>query len=188
MKKNSWDASNHLKINNLSPLIRSFPVFLLLVFITVLFGCSRIKIVHAINTEADFSKMKTYAWVPTKLEGAEKGLNVEYIEKAITSHLALKGFTLVADNPDFRVSAHITVHEIVTDLRNSGMDIGGSTIVRRSEGTLALGFIDRDSNKLLYQRTVELTIDYAQWTPGQREETINKIVQKLLEGFPPDPF
>ncbi len=108
----------------LSPLFMGFRVLLFFTLLAVLFGCSRTKIAHEVNPEADFSKMKTYAWVPTKLEGTAEGLSVEYIEKAITSYLELKGFTLTSGNPDFLVSARIKMQEIITDLRGTGMYSG----------------------------------------------------------------
>jgi Domain of unknown function (DUF4136) len=139
---------------------------------------------------ADFSRLKTYAWVPgTNLRDE---LNHKRIMDAVDAQLVRKGLTRV-DSPnqaDVLVSYHTAFG---TELQINGYGTGWGPRYRRTGsarveeitiGTLAIVMMDGKSRDVLWRgiTSKELDLDAS---PEKRDKNINKAAEKLFRKYPP---
>ena len=143
------------------------------------------------DRNADFSRLKTYAWVPgTNLKDE---LNHKRIMDAIDAQLVLKGLTRVEspEQADVLVSYH-TAFGSELEINTFGTGWGGYRLSRSGSarvqevvtGTLMVVIMDGKSHDLIWRgiATKELDTDAS---PEKRDRNINKAAEKLFKKYPP---
>jgi len=169
-------------------------------------ACSSMKTSSDYDPAANFSDVKTYAWVAQKSQDTSyhlDGLMDQRVRAAVDTQLSLKGVTLsdpqTADilvNYLTKVDKKINVDTFNTHFGynpyySSPWGMSGSmhtqTTVREYEvGTLILDMVDRETGKLIWRGSVADTIR-DQNTPEERVEVVNKAISEMLLNYPPKP-
>ncbi len=155
-------------------------------------GCSTLTVETDYDLMSDFSRYKTYGWMP-----APEGENIQaasirkkvgpLIEAAIERELKYRGFDKKKEGqPDFFVAYHGNIeHRIETQYVTYGCGPrscpGGVEQINYTEGTLVLDVIDAGTNELVWRGTSMGPV--AQ--PHNRKERVIERVRGLLKQFPP---
>ena len=154
------------------------------------------------DKSTDFSKFKTYKWVP--LQGAQKldDLIDKQIKAAIDAELAKKGLTTTdSDKADLYIGYQTaTSQEQQFTSYNTGWGYGpgwgggwyggmGSTTTTGQTSTihigqLALDMYDSANHDLVWRGVASKTLD-PKAKPEKREKNLQKAAAKLLKNYPP---
>jgi hypothetical protein len=158
------------------------------------------------DKDKDFSKYKTYKWVPIKGADQPDELMAQRITAAIDTELATKGLTKTdSDNASLYVGYQTAIgQEKEFTSYNTGWGYGpgwgggwygyggmststtyGSTSTVYI-GQLDLSMYDPTTKQLVWRGTASKTLD-PKAKPDKKEKNINKAVKKLLKNFPPKP-
>ncbi len=141
---------------------------------------------------ADFSKLKTYAWVtPTTVAD---DFSHKRIVSAIDKQLAAKGLTPAAanTNPDVIVAYNAVLTEDAQingfssgfgGYRFGGDRSGTASVDRVVTGTLVVALVDAKRDSMLWRGTASKTLDMKA-DPDKRDKNINKAVEKMFKKFP----
>jgi len=159
------------------------------------------------DKDKDFSKYKTYKWVPIK--GADKtdDLTAKALMSSIDAELATKGLTKTdSDDADLYVAYQTAIgSEKQFTSFNTGWGYGpgwgggwygynggmsSSTTYGSTStvyvGQLDLSMYDSHTKQLVWRGTASKTLD-PKAKPEKKQKNINKAVKKLLKNFPPKP-
>jgi hypothetical protein len=157
------------------------------------------------DKDKDFSKYKTYKWVPIKGADVPDELTAKQLTGAIDTELALKGLTKTDSNTaDLYIGYQTAIgSEKQFTAYNTGWGYGagwgrgwygggmGSTTTYGSTSTIYIGQLDLSmydaaQKQLVWRGTVSKTLD-PKAKPDKKQKNITKSVQKLLKQFPPQP-
>jgi len=167
----------------------------------LLAGCSGIKVRSDYDPTADFSTLRTYAWLPTPRAKTgdpriDDPLINARIERAIDRAVAAKGFARVeTEQADFHVTFYIGIDrklDVTTMPRSYGYYgrwggfYGGTTtyVDQYDVGTLLIDVIDRGRNELVWRGVGETRLRQSR-TPQESEQRIQQTVDAVLKDFPP---
>lgn len=169
-----------------------------LVLLAALFltGCSTISVNQDYDPAYDFSKLKTYGFIPITEEAGIDQLNATRLGDAIKANLTAKGYTL-AENADFGIALFFT-KDTKTSIQSTGGygygygygyrgygGMGGSTYVTQyDQGTLVIDFVDMAKQELVWRGVGTGALSDSP-SVEERTENINNAVTKILEQFPP---
>ena len=154
----------------------------------------------------DFSKYKTYKWVPIKGADQPDDLTAKDLTAAVDADLATKGLTKTdSDNADLYVGYQTAIGtEKQFTSYNTGWGYGpgwgggwygyggmtSSTTYGSTStvyvGQLDLSMYDPAAKQLVWRGVATKTLD-PKAKPEKKEKNINKAVKKLLKNFPPKP-
>jgi hypothetical protein len=147
--------------------------------------------------DTDFSKFKTYKWVP--IEGGTKldSITDSQIKTAVDKQLAAKGLTKTDDDKaDLYIGYQAAIgQERQWNTYNMGGGwgygprwgggMGTATSSTINVGTLGLDMYDTSAKQLVWRGLVSKTLD-DKATPEKREKNLDKAMDKLLKkNFPP---
>jgi hypothetical protein len=156
------------------------------------------------DKNADFSKFKTYKWVPMKDAQKVDDLLDKQLKDAIDAELAKKGLTKTdADTADLYIGYQVGIG---TEKQFTSYDTswgagpgwyrggwygggGGMTTGQTSTiyvGQLAVDMNDSKNHDLVWRGVVSKTID-PKAKPDKQEKNLAKAVAKLLKNYPPPP-
>jgi hypothetical protein len=167
---------------------------LLLLGIMSLMSCSSVRVVADYDKEVDFKMYNSFAFFKPGIDEAKiSDLDKKRILRAIERELVAKGMFKVS-NPDLLISIFTETRENVNIHQNNfgygwGWNpyfsgFGGNNIVSSNiEGTLYIDFIDARKNELVWQG---LGTGILSLNMKKKEEKINKIVNEILEEYPPE--
>jgi hypothetical protein len=170
----------------------------LFAFLAIFFsGCSTISVNQDYDPAYDFSKLKTYGFIPISSEAGIDQLNADRLGEALKTNLTAKGFTL-SEKADFGIALFFT-KSTKTDIsttggygygygygyRGYGGGMGYTDIYQYDEGTLVVDFIDMAENKLVW-RGIGSGILSDNPTVEERTANINNAVAQILAQFPPN--
>jgi hypothetical protein len=166
----------------------------LCVLALLFFGCaSSVEVTSDYDQEFDFSKLKTFGFLPIPESAGLHQLDADRVSDAVKADLTPKGYAL-SKEADFAVVMHFGKQRR-TDIQSWGYGWGegsgwrqwgarGVDVYQYEEGTLVLDVVDMKEKKLIWRGsgTGILSDD-----PGMRErtDTINKVVKSILAKFPP---
>ncbi|MFT5704751.1 MAG: hypothetical protein ACI8SK_000704 [Shewanella sp.] len=180
--------------------------------LSALSACSSMKSSSDYDPAANFSDIKTFAWVQQKSQDDSyhlDGLMDQRVRAAVDNQLALKGLKLT--NPETadvlvnyltKVNKKINVDTFNTNYGYNPYGYGYNpygygygwgmspamntqTTVREYEvGTLILDMVDRASGRLIWRGTVSDTIKNED-NPAERVGVVNKAVSSMLMDYPP---
>jgi len=172
------------------------------------FGASRAgaqDVRYDFDKDKDFSKYKTYKWVPIKGADQPDGLTAKRITDAVDAELATKGLTKTdSDNADLYVGYQTAVGtEKQYTSYNTGWSYGpgwgagwygyggmntsttyGSTSTVYI-GQLDLSMYDPAAKQLVWRGVASKTLD-PKAKPEKKDKNVVKAVQKLLKKYPPE--
>ena len=141
-----------------------------------------------VTTDSDpaalFATYKTYAW--TKGTPSPNPLGEQRIHAAVDSHLAAKGLTLAAGDPDVIVATHVMTqqqNEVFADgFGPWGLAGGVATVETYVQGTLIVDLYDATTKKMVWRGVATGT---ASDKPSKNTEKIDKALVKMFERYPP---
>jgi hypothetical protein len=168
----------------------STKLFWCLALFVALSGSLFAKVTVDWDKSADFTKYKTYAWA--KGTPAKNQLMDQRIIDAVDQQLTAKGLQKTdAASADVIVVYHAAVGE-ETQLNTTDMGAGWgwrwgggmstTTVDKIPTGQLAVDIGDAKTKKLLWLGSASDTLSDK---PEKNTETINKVVKKMFEKFPP---
>lgn len=159
-------------------------------------ACSTIEVSENYNTSYDFSKLKTYNWIPVK--NKKHALVVKQLQNELKNQLAAKGFRHDNTKPDFLIALHggtedkVSIHSTYSGYyygdwhgRRGGLYHGGGIdVYEYKEGTLILDIIDTKSKEIVFQSvtTKEITRNPSM---EKRLKNIKNVITKAIKSFPP---
>jgi hypothetical protein len=164
-------------------------VFLVLVSLAVLAGCSTDATKYQYESKADFSNLKTFDWFEVPQEAQVNQLFVTDIKNTVNGILAAKGKKKVSETPDFLIALNFRKQLKEEDWSISDARYGSYRAYRESlpkiyeEGTMILDFVDPETKELLWRGSATDAIKSA-LDPEQQRQRIKDIVAKILEKFP----
>lgn len=161
------------------------PAVILLLLIMV--SCTSVTVNSDYDTSYDFSKLKTFGFLPIPADAGFDQLNAERVGEAIKTNLIAKGYELSKD-ADFGIALHFGV-QTQTNIDAYGYGYGwrrgGSVNVSQyDDGTLIIDFIDMKEKELVWTGSGTGTIDKSVNTE-ERVSNINYMVGEILAQFPP---
>lgn len=176
--------------------INSSILSLALLAVLYLTGCSSISVNQDYDPAYDFSKLKTYGFIPISSEAGIDQINADRLSSAINSNLGAKGYSL-SEQADFGIALFFT-KDTKTSIQSTGGygygygygyrgygGMGGSTYVTQyDEGTLVIDFIDVAENKLVWRGVGTGALSDSP-SVEERTENINNAVNQILAQFPP---
>jgi hypothetical protein len=178
--------------------MKRMKIFCLIVCIGLIFGCSTIHgVKYDYNKQTDFSRYRSYDWMPTPASADMNKLVIARVKKAIEAELGVKGLNKTSQNPDFLIAEHLGKKDKVR-VENWGYGYygphpgywggfwgpGGVSTHQYEEGWLILDFVDAGSKKLIWRGTAKAEIQNID-SPEKSEKLINKAVKKILKKYPP---
>ena len=155
----------------------------------------------------DFSKYKTYKWVPIKGADQPDDLTGQKLTAAINAELATKGLTMTdSDTADLYIGYQTAIGtEKQFTSYNTGWGYGpgwgggwygygggmSSTTTYGSTSTVYVGQLDLSmydpaAKQMVWRGTASKTLD-PKAKPEKKEKNIGKAVKKLLKNYPPTP-
>ena len=151
-------------------------------------GCSTVQVETDYNREVDFSKYKTYRWIP-HVKGTEDNplmndpLIESHVKNAVNAEMTKIGFTRIEEgHPDFLMAYYFTARNRVDVTHYYGYWYPSTNVYHYKEGTLIIDIVERVDKQLLRRG----------WATGVLEDRsrindqINYSVQKLLKKYPPN--
>lgn len=166
------------------------------VFVAIILapGCSSITVNQDYNTNFDFSKWKTFGFIPIPESAGIDQINATRLGDAAKKQLEAKGYKL-AEPADFGVAFHFGKQQ-VTDVQSYGYGYGwggyggyygpggGVDVTQYEQGTLLIDLIDMKDNKLEWRGTGQGAL---QDNPSieDRQANIDSAVSQILAQFPP---
>ena len=143
------------------------------------------------DKSADFSRFKTYAWVPGTNVPDE--LNHKRIMRAVEDQLMAKGLAKVdrQSKPDLLVAYHASFDR---DLQITGFGgglpyrFGGGSLSARAEtivkGTVVVDLVDAVSQAIVWRATATHDLDLGA-NAEKRDRNIGKTAEKMFKNYPP---
>ena len=181
---------------------------ILIGFLLLCTGCATFSVNYDFDPEADFTRLKTYAWSPVSEKSPMNELTMKRIKIAVDKQLKAKGLTVTSsENPDMLIALNAAREKRVDvqewgyghDDRDYSSDRWypgrlpvtpegrdyfeyrrGVDTYEYEVGTLVLDFVDAKKKELVWRGTASGVID-----PGKTAEQIDGIIAKLLDNFPP---
>jgi hypothetical protein len=141
------------------------------------------------DKSGDFSRFKTYAWVPGTNVPDE--LNHKRIVRAVEAQLMAKGLASVASGPDLLVAYHASFERDLQIVAFGGglpYRFGGGPLNARAEtilkGTVVVDLVDANTQAIVWRATATSDID-----PGakaeKRDRNITRTAEKMFKSYPP---
>src|SRR5688572_532590 len=147
------------------------------------------------SLSSDIERWRTYAWQPGPSEGDPRVYNDiirARVQDAVDAQLAMRGYTVDNESPDFRIGWHATIEEKVEiETLNDYYDYGwrdwyspgyGTYVDEYSEGSLILDFIDAGRNELAWRGVAEGRLRRtgpALPTAGEVDEAVDEIMEEF---------
>ena len=178
--------------------------FFVLSVVTLLLAASSVAqdVRFNFDKSADFSKFKTYKWVPIKDADKVNELVDKQIKDAVDAELATKGLTKVeGDDANLYIGYQPAVgEEKQFNSYSTGYGYGpgwgggwyggmGTTTTTGTTSTIYKGQLDLDmydsaGHDLVWRGVVSKTID-PKAKPEKQQKNLAKAVKKLLKNYPP---
>ncbi len=183
---------------------RFFLLFSVLLLLFVAGSAAAQDVRYNFDKNADFTKFKTYKWVPIKDASQVSDITAKMIVNTIDAELAKKGLSKVeTDNADLYIGYQAAIGQekqfssYSTDWGyGAGWYRGGwyggaggmSTTTGQTStiyvGQLALDMYEVPKKDLVWRGLVSKTIDQKS-NPDKQQKNLTKAVEKLLKNYPP---
>jgi hypothetical protein len=103
--------------------VKKFYAFFILCSLILTTSCSIITVSYDYDLEANFTRLRTFDWLPIPIKARANELNVKHIKRAVNRELETKGLKRNSANPDFLIALHI-VEERKVDIVDWGYTYG----------------------------------------------------------------
>jgi hypothetical protein len=182
-------------------------VVLALGVVLVANGCSQISVQSDFDPSADFEALKTYAWYEAEQPKTgdiriDNPILDQRVRSTVEGALNAKGYTKVAENPDFLLVYHAAVSkelEVTSGTTAYGaygyygwhyvaapVWVETPTAYTYNKGTLILDIIDAKSEKLVWRGSAQAELNETS-TQQQKKARMDEAVNGMLKNFPPKP-
>ena len=182
-------------------------VFALVLLMFSAIGALAQDVRYDFDKNKDFSKYKTYKWVPIKGADQPDDLTGQKLTAAVNAELATKGLTMTdSDTADLYIGYQTAIGtEKQFTSYNTGWGYGSgwgggwygygggmsSTTTYGSTSTVYVGQLDLSmydpaAKQMVWRGTASKTLD-PKAKPEKKEKNIGKAVKKLLKNYPPTP-
>lgn len=131
------------------------------------------------NVNLDFSKLRTYDFSPTPTTINIEDLMLERIHAAINTVLQVKNVQHSTQNPDFVIRIYGVRSKIFT---TTWLGFDSNLIVEK--GKLRLHFVDPQTNRVIWWGEARALLDPDR-EPTLETQTVNDVVHRILQQFPP---
>jgi hypothetical protein len=159
----------------------------------LLAGCSSISVTQDYDPGYDFSKLKTFGFIPISKEANIDQLNANRIGDAIKENLTAKGYT-VSEQADFGVAV-LFGKQTKTSIDTYGYGYGGYwggryggmgsvDVSQYEEGTLIIDVIHMNKKELVWRGSGTGVLNPSA-SMEERTANINYAVSEILSQFPP---
>lgn len=179
----------------LSTKINSLILSTIVIAALFLAGCSSISVNQDYDPAYDFSKLKTFEFLPIPDDAGIDQINANRLSDAIKANLNAKEYTF-SDKADFGVAVFFS-KKTKTNVQSYGYGYGYGNwgrpgmygtrsvdVTQYDEGTLVIDFIDMAENKLVW-RGIGTGALSKTTSVEERTEKINNAVNQILAQFPP---
>ena len=177
--------------------MKKWNLILMVALIGLAISCSSITTQYDYERGEDFSRFKTYSFLPVPAELAQNQLVVKRIGRAIIQNLATKGLTETDSNPDLNIAVYTQVKDKVSVTSYGygyapyysfgywGHGMGGGTDVSQyEEGTLIIDLVDAQAKEMVWRGMASKALPSAP-TPEKIDKIIDNVVAKIFEKYPP---
>ena len=130
---------------------------------------------------ADFTRLKTYSWLPLKPEDQISESIEELIHNVVNNQLGSKGYKLVSKNPDFSIVAKVGTK--VEYWYGSGY-YGYRYAHKIEAGTLLLDFVNNREYRLIWRSEAVAVLDFS-YSSEKLDKLVSEAVEKIFKEFPP---
>lgn len=173
---------------------RFFQITSVVLLIPTLIACSGIKTFTDYDEHIELNSFDTFSFYEEMDTGMSE-LDEKRVSRAIHDYLEEKGFKTEEDSK-FKINFYAETHE---RSQRHNMHIGIGAIGTHVGGNIGSGipidshqkilsltveFVDAETNQLFWQGVSEGKIVPSR-TPEERSQFIEKMVNKLLKGYPP---
>jgi len=167
----------------------------LLITLLVVTSCATIHVDYDYEKTTDFTTYKTYNYF-TDIKSGLSELDYKRLLKALDTALQSRGYAL-SENPDFLIDIQSSEFQqasgnnVGVGVGGSGQNVGGGISIGIPMGQSTLGreikfdFVDETNDGLFWQAVSESNYK-PNASPEKREAQFIAIVNKVLEGFPPE--
>jgi hypothetical protein len=174
--------------------MKNLSLNIILLFSLIFYSCGTIKVASDYDSDADFSKYKTYAFYKTGIDKVEiSDIDKKRILKSIKNSLTNKGMS-INESPDLliNISTKSSENVYIDNSFYSPYYTGwypryGRSYSRvaytTSEGALYIDVIDTKSKQLIWQGK---GIGVLSSNKVNRDELIENFVNKIMEVYPPE--
>jgi hypothetical protein len=169
---------------------------LYLIFAVILLtSCSSIRVNYDYEKTQDFTQYKTYNYF-TDVNTGMSELDSKRLFKALNDAMKSRGYTL-SETPDFLIDIKSSEFQqargntVGVGVGGTGRNVGGGLSIGLPIGQTKLGreivfdFVDENNNGLFWQAISESNYK-PNASPEKREANFIALVEKVLEGFPPE--
>jgi hypothetical protein len=169
---------------------------LLIVMALIIMSCAPIRVNYDYERTTDFSKYKTYQYYGD-METGLSPLDTKRLLDAIDLKMKEKGFS-ISKSPDFLIDIQSSEYKEVqrnnvgVGLGGGGGHMGGGVSIGIPIGQsnvnrqITIDFVDEKGNGLFWQAVSE-SVFTPNATPEKREVQLQKVVEKVLDQYPPKP-
>lgn len=160
-----------------------FHQFIFVTLLTIaLSGCGgsgSIQAIHSYDSGTDFSNLSSFKWLPVELEAFSTPEGSEHYINEMNKVLTDKGISLNSEAPDFliktqRREVHVKKYKSVY----------GNVAFRKV--MVHVSFLHPTSGDVIYESTADGFFEDDNETQEKKNAAIDKAVNALLSGFPPD--
>jgi len=164
-------------------------------------GCvTPLTIDYDYDTTYDFTKLRTYDWLPSPPGDQMADLEEKRFQGAVNAQLQAKGYSRSAESPDFLISLEgikKTVQKGSTAVGASvavpvgghgSVSIGGGKSKPRvsQEGELTVLIKERSSGALVWKGIAAAELK-GKTSPEEQQKQVNAVIAELFKNFPPKP-
>jgi len=166
-------------------LLRNASVLLVSWLTVLIISCSTVyHVTYTYDRGTDFTKLKTYSWLPLKPEDQMSESSEQPIQTAVNNQLGSKGYKLVKKNPDFSIVAKVATK----DEYWYGSGYYGYRYAHKIEaGTLLLDFVNQKEYRLIWRGEAAAFLDDS-YSSDKLGKLVTEAVEKILKEFPPPSF
>ena len=182
--------------------MKTIAFFLVALFFVTVSNAVGQDVRYNFDKDTDFSKFKTYRWVPIKETPPVDELKEKQIKASIDAELAKKGLTKTdAETADLYIGyqAAVSTEKQFTSYNDAwatgpgwyrggwyggggGMTTGETSTIYK--GQLGLDIYDQQKHDLIWRGVVSKTLDQKA-KPDKQQKNLDKAVAKLLKDYPP---
>jgi hypothetical protein len=153
-------------------------------------GCSTITVNQDYDTNYDFSKLKSFGFLPITENSGIDQINANRIKDAILTNLSARGYT-PSEQADFGIALYFST-KTKTSVQDYGYGYGYGhwgmrdvEVSQYDEGTLVIDFIDIAQKELVWRGSGTGVVS-GNASTEERTTKINNAVTQILAQFPPD--
>ncbi len=158
-------------------------------------SCAPIHVYYDYEKDTDFTQYKTYNYYSVMETGLSE-LDTKRLLDVLDERLTSKGITL-SETPDFYINIQSSEYQesqrstVGVGVGGSGRNVGGGISIGIPVGQanvnrqIIIDFVDENKNGLFWQAVSESSFN-PKAAPEKREERLQAIVDKVLDGYPPE--